>query len=504
MTNNPHKISVPDRPGDVAVAEDRDASYAAGASVEATAAGTSLLSSTPGLHLVRRFSFGPTPQLVGWTRIVGATRWFHQQLRPGRIPDPLADHVWRSFPLAGMDTRQIAAEIDAGTTTAQVQYYTATLGRQLWSTRQVLEVMVDFWANLLNVPMPNPSLWHLAGPYHNEVIRRHALGRFRDMLHAAMRHPAMLRYLSNDVSKKSSVNENLGRELLELHTVGINGGYTETDVRNSAYILTGRTIDGDGLFRYDPARHYTGAVKVLGFSDANATAEGGLAVGDRYLAYLATHPATARFIARKLAVRFVADSPPKSLVDRLAKAYLDNDTAIGPVLRALVGSEEFAGAVGAKTRRPLENTTATARALGVWPDGDTMTQGLTGLMSHLTQVGHRPHGWQGPDGYPDVAAAWNSAGTMLKQWNLHRRLTDNALAGLRHLGADRLVLFVPRGVDDYLDALSDRLVFQALTPAHRAGLRAYLGPDVTTGAQAHEHAAALAALILDSAYFALR
>jgi uncharacterized protein (DUF1800 family) len=156
------------------------------------------------------------------------------------------------------------------------------------------------------------------------------------MLLASARHPAMLRYLNNADSDKRSVNENYGRELLELHTVGIDGGYNETDVRNCAYVMTGRTVDRDGNFVYDPRRHWTGAVKVMGFSHPNKKAAEGLAVGDALVRYLATHPSTARYIARKLAVRFVCDNPPNPLVDRLAQAYLQNGTAIVPVLAAHV------------------------------------------------------------------------------------------------------------------------------------------------------------------------
>lgn len=494
--------AAPERPADVATHESWDASYVAAAGVDA--ADTSFMSTDQVLHGLRRFTFGLTPELVSRVRGVGLGQWFGEQLNPGQVPDELADRVWAAFPMAGMTTPEIMAAIAARSTEAQVQHYKAVLGRQLWSERQLYEVMVDFWANHLNVPMPNASLWHLAGPYHNEVIRPNALGKFRTMLLAAMRHPAMLRYLSNDVSRKESVNENLGRELLELHTVGVNGGYTETDVRNSAYILTGRTIGANGLFTYAPARHYVGTVTVLGFTDPNATAEGGLAVGDRYLTYLANHPKTARYIARKLAVRFVSDSPPPTLVDGLAQVYLNNDTAIRPLLTALLNSAEFKASIGAKVRRPLENTTATVRALGSQPAAANLTQGVTNLVGHLTQVGHRPLGWQPPNGYPDVAAAWNSAGSMLKQWNLHRRLATNGMAGLAHPGAGQLVSPVPADVDGYLDALSVRLLQQKLTDAHRAALRAFLGSGVTTGAQANQQAAQLAALILDSAYFALR
>ena len=201
------------------------------------------------------------------------------------------------------------------------------------------------------------------------------------------------------------MNENYGRELLELHTVGIEAKYSEKDVRNSAYIMTGRTVNDAGEFEYEARRHWTGKVKVLGFTHANAKGSGGLAVGDAYLTYLATHPATARRIAHKLARRFVCDDPPQTLVDRLAQSYLDNGTAIVPVLRTMFRSIEFWMSTGLKTRRPLENVVATARILGVTPGAKT-NEGLEGLYWMSNQLGQAPLNWGPPDGYPDIADAW--------------------------------------------------------------------------------------------------
>src|SRR5439155_8507106 len=185
----------------------------------------------------------------------------------------------------------------------------ATLGRQIWSSRQLYEVMVDFWANHLNVRNPLDGGDATRTTYDRDVIRQFALGRFAEMLHASARHPAMLHYLNNDEYDRRSVNENYGRELLELHTVGISGGYTEVDVRQSAYIMTGRTIDGKDMFSYDARRHYVGKVKVLDFAQPNTSAGGGLALGDAYVAYLAKQTANARHTVRKLAVEFVCPCP---------------------------------------------------------------------------------------------------------------------------------------------------------------------------------------------------
>lgn len=494
--------AVPDSPEQAIDAADLDRAAANVRSVMAEE--TSLLDWSPAPHLLRRFSFGPTPEMVDEVRRSGMTRWFLRQLTPERLDDAEADRVWRAFPSADMSIAQLRANLDPGDQTAMREYGQATLGRQLWSNRQVFEVVVDFFANHLNMSMPSERSWDSGNSYHNDVIRKHALGRFRDMLHDAMRHPAMLRYLSNDLSHKDSVNENLGRELLELHTIGVNGGYTETDVRNSAYILTGRTVDRNGEFTYDAGRHWTGAVTVLEFSDPNTDADAGLEVGDRYLDYLATHPATATMLARKLAVRFVSDNPAPSLVDRLAKTYLATDTSVVAMLAVLVCSPEFWVAVGAKTRRPLENVTAAVRTLGMRP-GTEPAKAVGRLYDTLAKVGHRPLSWQPPNGYPDVAGAWASSGSMLQLWNLHRTLVRGTWPEFVHTEPGRLHGDgVPANADAYLDALCARLLHQRFSRPHRDALRVFLGDKAGSGADALTMADHLAALVLDSPYFALR
>ncbi len=341
---------------------------------------TILRTDDPVLHLTRRATFGPTPELVAEVHDLGIDGWLAQQLDPMALDDPVADQAWAAFPWPARTRPPSGPRSSASDWDAMIEYGYATLARQVWSRRQLYEVMVDFWANHLNVPTPGPGAWDVASSWHNDVIRTHALGSFTDMLVAAMRHPAMLRYLNANASTREAVNENLGRELLELHTVGVSAGYSEDDVRNSAYILTGRTVTGEGgmmgmgqesEFFYDPFKHWTGPVTVLGFSHENASAEGGLEVGDAYLRFLAAHPSTAQSIARKLAVRMVSDLPPQELVDRLAQAYLDSGTSIGAMLDILFRSAEFWAAVGQKTRRPLENVVASARAVGVLPGDDT-------------------------------------------------------------------------------------------------------------------------------------
>jgi uncharacterized protein (DUF1800 family) len=517
----------PTSPRDAGAFADRDASYgqaigeaadlgagglagspeaAAQAAAEATPTRTTPLSRDPVAHLLRRTTFGPTRAGYEQAGGLGINAWLDRQLDPVSIDDPVADSAVAQLPTAGMTTAQIRRSVEEYSWDAMFELGRATLARQFWSERQLFEVMVDFWSNHLHVTCPFGGAWATRTGYDRDVIRAHALGRFSDLLHASARHPAMLRYLDNDRSHRRSVNENYGRELLELHTVGVASGYTETDVRNSAYLLTGRTVDERDEFVYQPDRHWIDPVRVLDFRHANATRPRGLAAGDEYLRYLATHPATASSIARKLAVRFVTDHPPTSLVDRLAASYLDNDTAVVPVLRTLFSSVEFWIAVGLKTRRPLENLVATVRTLGLAPGPDT-----AGALEQLYWLSHRlgqaPLAWQPPNGYPDVAAAWGGAHGTLAVWNSHRALAHGWHDGLSYPSPESLVADPPATAGGYLAALAQRLLFQPLEARHHRALLELVdaGEDTPTGQAGLDRSARLLVpVLLDSAYHALR
>jgi len=361
----------------------------------ATAATTPVPADTAG-HLLRRATFGRTADSAGELQQLGVEAWLDRQLNPAAINDDACEAIVKRLPLVGLDITGVRKAVAAGTLRSGAwdvmqQLGTAAVARAVWSRRQLFEVVVDFWSNHLNVTCPGSDVWDSRQDYDRTVIRAHALGRFADMLRASAAHPAMLSYLDNRSSTKAKPNENYGRELMELHTVGMI--YTEADVQNAARLLTGRTVDrSTGLYRYDEARHATGAVTVLGFSHPNATAAGGEAASNAFLDYLANHPKTAERIARKLCVRFVADEPPASLVQKLATVYLDSKTAIAPVLKALFTSAEFAAATGAKVRTPFEDIVATVRALGYGPDA-TGTAGIRALYQILDKTGHGPMRW---------------------------------------------------------------------------------------------------------------
>ncbi len=464
------------------------------------------LSRDPEIHLVRRATFGPSLLDVVAVKQMGIDAWLERQLNPAAIADPVGEQVLATYPTVSMTTAQLRITVKDGDYLPMFELGQATIGRQMWSSRQLYEVMVDFWANHLNVVNPQDGGWDVRGPYDTEVIRAHALGRYADMLHASARSPSMMRYLNNDQSDRHSVNENYGRELLELHTVGLDAKYTEKEVRQSAYIMTGRTVDDQSRFVYKRDRHWVGKVKVLGFTHANSKSALGLTVGNAYLDYLATHPSTARRIAFKLARRFVCDDPPQTLVDRLAQTYLDGGTAIVPVLRTLFSSVEFWMSTGLKTRRPLENVVASARILGVAP-GKKTRDGLEGLYWMTSQLGMAPLAWSPPDGYADYADAWGSAHATLGMWNSHRALVQGWHEGLTYPKPESFVGVKPRTVTTYVDNLALRLLHQPMQAAHKTALMKFLGASKTTKARDVRLGGKvdnLLPLLLDSVYHALR
>lgn len=378
--------------------------------------------------MIARFSCGFTPALLRQVRGAGGPgQWFSSQLHPGRITDTFAAGLQDWFPYLGLSPDRafdlhLKGQVEGWEQMADFARW--TMMRRLYSQRQLLEVMTDFWSNVLHVPTPEGKAWPFRFGY-DRTIRAHALGRFDQLLTAAITHPAMLTYLDNDISTAKAPNENLGRELLELHTVGRGASFSEADVRNSTMILTGWRVDRRGTLEptYSVADHYSRPVRVLGFSHPNdsRTVSGCKAVTHAYLRYLAHHPSTARRVARRLAIRFVSDDPSVELVSHLAHRFLASGTDIRATLRALIAHPEFAASRRAKVRTPTEDLIATWRALGVRvlrPSGRE-TDGANAVLWMAAGMGQRPFDWQRPDGFPDTAEAWTSASRMLGSFKVH-------------------------------------------------------------------------------------
>ena len=424
-------------------------------------------------HLVGRFSYGLTPALARQVRGAGGARaWFEQQLDPDSIPDAAADELrswWPSLSRSATSiwTRQ-RDEVEGGWE-VMADYQRWVLLRRIRSRRQVHEMVTELWENHFNVPATGDAQCFWRTQY-GDVVRAGALGRFDDLLRAVTTHPAMLISLDNVSSSSKHPNENLGRELLELHTVG-RGEYGESDVKDSARILTGWSVDMWSTFlpHYREGWHSRGPVRVIDFTHPNADADA-TAVTRDYLTYLAHHPATARRVARKLAVKFVSDDPSDALVEHLAQVYLEHDTEIRPVLRALVASGEFARSAGAKVRDPGEDLVASYRALDVQVQRPPATEAgeryaANQILWQVASIGTMPFSWPRPDGQPIDNHSWASPARMLASMAVHVNLAGTwwPNTGLTYRSAAWWVPHFPVRFDVLVDHLSRRILHRPST-----------------------------------------
>jgi uncharacterized protein (DUF1800 family) len=453
------------------------------------------------VHVLNRLAYGPRPGDVERVRAMGVRAWIEHQLHPELIPDEAIERRLAAYPTLRMTTAELFREYprpdpaavarrreemlrggggeemarDAGAGgprpfTIAAELAAARLERAVWSERQLAEILVDFWFNHFNVYAQKDAVRWLISPYEREAIRPHVLGRFRDLVLATARHPAMLFYLDNWLStrpdlvaaagpnrgRRLGLNENYARELLELHTLGVDGGYTQADVIEVARAFTGWSFAypaGDRRFVFRPRAHDDGDKRVLGRVIPAGGGEGdGLTVID----IVTRHPSTARTIATKLVRRFVSDEPPPSLVDRVARTYLDTDGDIRAMVRTIVDGPEFWSpeARRAKIKKPIELVASAARALDASPGSATGAQSAGFRLARATgTLGERLFYAQPPTGYPDTADAWVNSGALLGRMNFALSLAQNRLPGVRVdlerllAGADR------RRPEDVLDRL---------------------------------------------------
>lgn len=425
------------------------------------------------LHVLNRIAYGAAPGDVERVAQMGARRYIEAQLAPDAPAYPAALSARLAaleFPNrstgaalaefnalrrdvrdgdAGAQQRRAAGYKDMARETAE-----ARLLRAVYSPRQLEEVMVEFWFNHFNVFSGKGITRALLAGYERDAIRPHVFGSFRSMLGATARHPAMLFYLDNHLSKAGAVNENYARELMELHTLGVDGGYAQKDVTELARMLTGWTFAPAALmrenqgFRFDARRHDQQPKTWLG----KAVAEQGEAEGEYALDVLARHPATARHIGYKLAQYFVQDAPPPALVERLARSFLDTGGDIRSVLRILFASDEFMApaSIGAKFKTPYRFVVSAVRAGGV---GDAE---LAPLLRSLADLGMPLYGCATPDGYKNTEAAW------LNPAALGRRIAFASATGAT-LDAVRLDAAIGAGIGAGT---------RAIVAAHPAPLRA--------------------------------
>ena len=441
-------------------------------------------------HVLNRLAFGARPGDVERVRAMGVDQWIALQLQPSRIRDTAAERIVSALPTLALSSRELLERYpppqvvraqmrqsdmsrddslelrrsaqESRRVLAEMQI--AKVARAVASDRQLEEVLVDFWENHFTVFAGKGPERYFIAAYEREAIRPHALGRFRDLLGAVAKSPAMLFYLDNWQSsveegrprldcglriadcgqqrrprresmrnpqsairnppnRPRGLNENYARELLELHTLGVDGGYTQQDIINVARAFTGWTLEQPrrgGGFVFRPAMHDAGEKVVLGHRLA---AGRGIEDGEHALDIVARHPSTARFVATKLSRRFVSDEPPASLVERAAETYRRTDGDIREVVRTIVTSQEFfaSAAYRAKVKSPFELVVSALRAMNAAPDTTIRSAQVVARLGQPLFLHQAPNGW------PERGDAWINTGSILNRINFGLAVAGGAI-----------------------------------------------------------------------------
>lgn len=378
-------------------------------------------------HVLNRLTFGARPGQHAEVAALGARAFIARQLDPESIDDSRIDassrrfealHAWPLGELLEYDARELLDQLTR-----------KKILRACHSHRQLQEVMVDFWSDHFNIdPSKGDSKW-LKPADDREVIRTHALGSFPALLKASALSPSMLWYLDGRVNRRATdaerPNENYARELLELHSLGVHGGYTQQDVMEVARGLTGWTVReransrfAVGKVEFRPDLHDDGPKTVLG-----TTIPAGLGAGDldRIIEIVALHPSTARYLAEKLCRRFISDSPPAAAVATVSAAFLESGGDLRPTLAALFETPDFWASRGGKLKRPFHFVVSALRATAA------RTNAGPALQEHLLRLGHAPFQFPTPDGYPEEARPWMA--TLLWRWKFAIDLASHAIPG---------------------------------------------------------------------------
>ena len=449
---------------------------------------------------LNRLTFGPRPEERQRLLEIGLAGWIEEQLAPDSLEDRLCDFRLRNLPTLSMSASDLAdvsdrifENVDRARVPAELRQ--ATLLRQVFSRRQLHEVMVEFWSDHFNIATAKGDCFFLKTIDDREVIRRHALGSFRDLLWGSAHSPAMLVYLDNQANRKEAPNENYARELMELHTLGVDGGYSQRDVMELARCLTGWTVKEHfwrGQFTFDQDAHDRGSKTVLGLEIGNE----GQAEAEAVLELLAAHPSTARFISAKLARRFLSDAPPEDIVARAAAVFMETKGDIRAVLRVilltdlggLVAGDDALGQyrplgsrLQPKYKRPVNFIVSALRML------NAETDGADPLQDYLLRMGQAYFGWPMPDGYPDRGEPWQ--GSLMPRWQFAFGLVRNEIAGTQVDLQELAAVSGAAALADSADQLASLLLGAPLDPGVRDGLLA----DIRSAGAADDEAAQLMA-----------
>jgi uncharacterized protein (DUF1800 family) len=447
---------------------------------------------------LQRVTFGLDSVTVADYRRLGRERFLERELGPhdGALPAPIAAQIG-ALEISHADPVSWLAEVNAAHRSINdmpdgadreaakktlnergnrlaYQAVRRDLLRAVYSNAQLQEQMVWFWLNHFSVYQHKAELRWLVGDYEERAIRPHVFGHFRDLVLATLEHPAMLEYLDNRQNAAGHVNENYARELMELHTLGVAGGYTQQDVQQLALVLTGAGVNAgaaprlrpelqrlyvrNGAFEFNPGRHDFSRKTLLGHT-INGNGFGEV---EEAVTLIVRQPACARFISRQLAGYFVADDPPPPLVERMAQTFMRTDGDIAAVLRTMFMAREFDAALGGKFKDPQRFVVSAVRfAYDGRPIGNARP-----LLNWLNGLGEAPYGRQTPDGYPETELNWASSGQMSRRFEIARAIGSGSAGLFDSEDGGAAAGGFPQ--------LSNRLYFEAVEPFLAAKTKAAL------------------------------
>lgn len=376
-------------------------------------------------HVLNRVAYGARPGDVALVCAQGIDEYLEDQLHPERLDDRACARRVRRLETLRCPTGEL---FEYKEDVLWKELATGKLLRAVYSEQQLFEVMVDFWTDHFNIDSSKGDCPWLKTADDRDVIRQHALGTFPELLRASALGPAMLWYLDGRMNLRrtpdEAPNENYARELLELHTLGVHGGYAQQDVMEVARCLTGWTVRtdtwfGKGRVEFNPDLHDNDAKRVLGQEISAGKGAGDV---DAVLDIVTRHPATARYLAEKLCHRFLGEHVPEDDVLRAAEAFTRSGGDLREVLRAVFRSETFRRPNPTKFKRPFRFVVSALRA------ADARVDEADGLLDYLARMGHSPFQFPTPDGYPEEAAPWT--GSLLWRWHFVEALTHNQLPGV--------------------------------------------------------------------------
>jgi uncharacterized protein (DUF1800 family) len=382
---------------------------------------------------------------------IGLQAWIEEQLDFESINDFDSDLQLASFKTLTMDANElegISNQLFDGYDHESIpnELRQATLIRQIYSKRQLYEIMVEFWSDHFNIFIEKGNNFYLKTVDDREVIRKHALGSFRDLVWASSHSSAMMIYLDNQANEKSHPNENYARELMELHTLGVDGGYSQQDVMELARCLTGWNVKehfwlGDFVFKDD--LHDMGEKNVLGLSIQSS----GIKEAEQVIEMLVNHPSTAKFISTKLIRRFIADEPPQQLIEKAAQKFLDTKGDIKSVLRIIL--LDGLSLAQPKYKRPANFVLSSLRMLNAETDAVAINE-------YLLRMGQLYFNWPTPDGYPDHSESWQS--NLMPRWQFAFELIRNEIKGTKHNLSALLEVSSTGILQEDVDALTSLLL----------------------------------------------